>query len=149
MMLSSELRDKRIKSGLTQKDLAILLDISTSSVAHLESGTSKISKDIEKKINKVINDKYTLAVTNKIFSRESFLKSMLTGNKVIDDIYINADWLKKLDKKPVFLRGSQKDYSFQFKGLRVRNTQKQYVTFGNTSSNDLLFFCKEAWLVDK
>lgn len=36
-----------------------------------------------------------------IFSKELFLKEKLTGNKLIDDILLNLEWLDKCDGREV------------------------------------------------
>ncbi len=143
-MLGKELKDKRIKSGLTLNELGKLLECSPTYVDRLENGVYPLTKKLIKRINNVISEEYTLGITNKKFSREKFLKDMLTGNSVIDDIYINANWLKNMDNKPIYTRGSQKDTnSITYKATRVRQAQKQYVILDTN-----LFYCKEQWLDD-
>ncbi len=141
-MLGNELKEKRIKSGLTAKDLSKMLEVSESHIKKMEDGIYRINKKSEKKINNILNEEYNLFSTNKTFSRELFLNDMLTGNNVIDDIYINANWLKRLDGKTVYNRGRRKDNRFSKHNERVSKNDKRYVIFDTT-----LFYCKKEWLI--
>lgn len=142
-MLGSELKNIRISSGLSQAKFAKLLGTKQDKICKIETGSLEISQELENAINKIIDKEYKITLTNKIFSRELFLKDMLTGNEVIDDIYINADWLKAYDNKQVYAKGLRLIVrSHRNKNIAVGNWKFEYVIIGIGQP----FYCKEEWI---
>lgn len=103
-MLGSELKSIRIKSGLNQKRFSKKLCITQATLSQMENGILEVSPKVEKTLEKNIKKEYTVTNTNKVFSRELFLKDMITGNKLVDDLYLNAGWLKEIDNEPVYIK---------------------------------------------
>lgn len=142
-MIGSELKNIRISSGLSQAKFSKLLGVNQVTISKFETGALGIPSQLEKIINKMVNTEYKTILTNKVFSRELFLKNMLTGNEVIDDIYINAEWLKSYDNKQVYAKGLRLIVrSHRNKNIAVGNWKFGYVIIGMGQT----FYCKEEWI---
>lgn len=159
-MLGSELKKIRVKSGYNQIKFAKLLNVSQPTISNLEAGTMTISPAMENKLGIILDKETSTSLTKKIFSRELFLKDMLTGNEVIDEIYINADWLKKLDNSKIHSKGTRlllnefDIYKGQIRVIESCNNAKKPVIRSWNFRNVILakgkeFYCKESWLINE
>lgn len=141
-MLGSELRKIRKKMQLTQKKFAKKIYTNTCYISKMESGEIPISPKIEKTLQKNIRKEYTVLKTNKLFSKDKFLLNMLTGNTLVDDLYINSTWLNELNNKEVSLKRT-KIFIEDDKGneLGVLGVTLEYIIDLNT-----IFYVKKEWL---
>lgn len=141
-MLGSELKKIRKKAQLTQKKFAKKLCINQALLSQMENGKVPVSPKVEKALEKNIRKEYTVLKTNKVFSRDKFLLNMLTGNILIDDLYLNSDWLNTLDNKKVSLRKT-KIFVEDDKGneLGVLGVTLEYIIDLN-----VIFYVKKEWL---
>lgn len=141
-MLGSELKKIRKKYRLTQKQFAKKLGTTNVYLSRMETGLLEITPNIIKALSEKQKKKYTIIKTDKVFSRDLFLKDMLTGNEVIDDIYINADWLYKLDGKKVSIRRTEiallNDKNEEIEVLR--GIEQYIIEYNN------IFYPKKEWI---
>lgn len=152
-MKGNELREIRVGLGFSQKDFAKKLEISQPFLCRMEKGSLEVNKkvekllenkSIEKQLEINIKKRTTMKKTNKVFSRQKFLENMLTGNKVIDNLYKEADWIIELDNKPVYLKKKEKlleDNKGNFLGILNVNV-KHIIKIGKIYND---FFCKMEW----
>lgn len=141
-MLGSELKKIRKKAQLTQKKFAKKLYINQALLSQMENGDIPVSPKVEKALEKNIRKEYTVLKTNKVFSRDKFLLNMLTGNTLVDDLYLNANWLNDLDNKKVSLKKT-KIFIEDDKGneLGVLGVTLEYIIDLN-----VIFYVKKEWL---
>lgn len=141
-MIGSELKEIRTYYKLNQFKFAKRLGVTQTDLSRMENDILEITPDIVQILVRNQRREYKIVETDKIFSRDLFLKDMLTGNKVIDDIYINADWLYKLDGKKVYIKRTKfillNDKNEE---IEVLKGMKQYIIKYNQT-----FYPKKEWI---
>lgn len=141
-MLGKDLKRIRKKLKLTQVKFAKRLGINISYISKMENNIIDIPPKIEKALERNIKKEYNIELTNKMFSRELFLLNMLTGNELIDDLYINAEWLMQLDGKKVSLKKTRITVENDKKEeIGFLGEIKEYIIEGNAN-----FYVKRAWV---
>lgn len=141
-MLGSELKKIRKRYRLNQKEFAEKLSISQAYLSRMENGILEITPNIIKTLEQRQRKEYTIIKTNKTFSRDLFLKDMLTGNEVIDDIYKNAAWLYKLDGKPISIKKTKIIIlNEKYEKIEVLEEINQYII-----EYDKTFYAKKEWI---
>lgn len=141
-MLGSELKKIRNKMQLTQKKFAKRICVNQGLLSQMENGDIPVSPKVIKALSTVIRKEVTITKTDKVFSRDNFLLNMLTGNIIIDDLYINSQWLKDLDNREVALRET-KIFIEDSKGIElgILGTSFEYII-----ENKPIFYVKKEWL---
>lgn len=141
-MLGSELKEIRLSLGLTQQKFAKILHIRQPVLCEMELGTIEVPFYIEDQLEKTVDKEYSTRLTDKRFSRELFLKDMLTGNEVVDDIYINCDWLNDIDGKKVY----EKTIDITIENTRTKNRKVISKLCEYFIEEKKVFYCKPKWI---
>ena len=141
-MLGSELRAIRLNLGLTQKKFGRFLKLSQSDLSKMELGIFDVPFYIEDMLEKKVDEKYSTSLTNKRFSKELFLKDMLTGNEVVDEIYLNADWLNDIDGKEVY----EKSVDITIENVKTKNRKVVSKICEYFIEEKKVFYCKPKWI---
>ena len=147
-MLGKELKTIRVKAGYTQSQFAKILGATLEDIFGYEHDFYFIPPHIEEALSKIVNDKRSSILTDKVFSRDLFLKHMLTGNEVIDNIYLEADWLKEYDGKKVYIKATDtllRRFENNKEGEIIKVGIKSQEYFFPTPRY-AYFICKKEWL---
>lgn len=147
-MLGSEFKKIRIKSGYPQLAFGKLLGSTVKEVREYEDSLFNIPKLVEEALNKRLIRQDSSIQTDKVFSRRLFLKHMLTGNEVVDNIYKEAKWLREINRKPVYSRAAtlflkKIENNKEDKPIKVGVSSKEYF-IPNRGFGD--FICKKEWI---
>lgn len=141
-MLGSELKEIRLTLGQTQKQFSKRIYVTQAQLSKMEGGIIKVPLFIEEKFIKVIKEEKHKSLTNKKFSKELFLKDMLTGNKVVDDLYINSSWLDIFNDKEVYV--NKLDITIENIITKKIKTKSKLLNYFIKA--DVEFFCKRKWI---
>lgn len=141
-MLGSELKKIRNKMQITQKKFAERLCVNQGLLSQMENGDKPVSSKVIKALSTVVRKEVTITKTDKVFSKTNFLLNMLTGNVIVDDLYINSQWLKDLDNRKVALKET-KIFIEDNKGTKIGllGTSLEYII-----ENIPVFYVKKEWL---
>lgn len=147
-MLGNEFKKIRIKSGYSQYGFGELLGLTIRGVIECENTPYHIPQQVEEALNKILIKQDSSLQTDKVFSRRLFLKHMLTGNEVIDNLYKEARWLKEIDRKKVFSKATsllikRLENNKEGKPIRTGVTNQEYFLPNRGYGN---FICKKEWL---